>query len=104
MVYGGPSVGPMRRRWPIGSTPGNLRLASDSLISATQRRAGPVVLVEQPAAPERNAHRLEVARAHGVAERAVTLRRVVGGTRLEVHAVLVEVAAQRQLAGEAPPP
>ena len=70
MVYGGRSVGPMRSRWPIGSRPWNLPFANDSLISATSGAPALVALVEQAAAAERNAHRLDVAGAHRIAKHA----------------------------------
>ena len=97
MVYG--PAGPMRRRWPIGSAWPNLLLASDSLIRATSGAPGLVVLVERAAAPERDVQRLDIARAHGIAERAVRLGGPSRG-RLERRAVLVAIAAQRQLARE----
>ena len=90
MVYGWPSSGPTRSRWPIGSCPRNLRLANDSLISATSGAPARSRSSSSAAAPERDAHRLEVAGAHRVAEGAADRRRVAGRRRLEVHAVLVE--------------
>src|SRR5262249_15495556 len=71
------------------------RLADD----CDERRAGPVVVVEQTAAPKRDVHRLEVSRAHRVTKYAVPPRGL-DGSRLEARAILVEVSAQRQLTRE----
>ena len=64
-------------------------------------RSARAIVARRAARPRRsgNAHRLDVARADGVAEHAVRLGRL-RRSGLEVHAVLVQVAAQRQLAGE----
>src|SRR6185437_11734855 len=66
-----------------------------------QRRAwrtGTVLGAEQSSVQQRNSHRREVRRRHGISERRAGGVRV--GIVLELHAVTVEVAAQRQLTGE----
>ena len=93
-----PVGGPDVQALPIGSATGEpslrQRLADDdrSGAAATSRR------IEQRGRAQRDAHRLEVSRGDRIAKRAAARRGI--RPRLEVHAVHVEVAAQRQLAGE----
>src|SRR4029077_2792861 len=62
-------------------------------------RAGDVVIVDRAPGEKRNAHGFEISRAHGISERAISLFGQVR-RRFEADAVLVAVAAQRDLAGE----
>src|SRR5258708_2559428 len=64
-----------------------------------QWRAGAVVLIEQAATAQRNVHDLEVTWTHAVAKHIVS----VGGlccVSVKMCAVLVSIAAERQLTGE----
>ena len=64
---------------PIGSRPGHCFSARLRLMTATCGAAGRVALVEEPAAQQRDAHRLEVAGARGAELR-------LAGARLELRA------------------
>src|SRR5467141_711040 len=61
-------------------------------------RVSHIVLVEQAAAAERNAHGFKIVRGDGIAKAGV----ITGGTVvvLELYAISVQVPAERQLAGE----
>src|SRR4029077_15430264 len=62
-----------------------------------QWRARHIMLIKQASVTERNVHRLEIIRAHGVAKACL---RVVASVRLKLHSEAFKITAQWQLAGK----
>ena len=85
-------------RWPIGSLPAYSLFAKDSLDQHRHRCAGHIVLVEQAAAAERDAHLLAIARRNRITKSSVGF--VGSVAMLKLCAIDIRVAAERQQAGE----
>src|SRR5258706_2891192 len=82
--------------WITAMEPGFCQRLTDQ---RNQWRAGAVVLIEQAATAQRNVHRLQITWSHAVAKHIVSVSGLCC-VSVKICAVLVSIAAERQLTGE----